>query len=985
MANDEQRPEQPFLYDAFISYRHVERDRKWAAWLIKALETYRVPKALHKKGFPSRLRKVFRDEDEIPASSDLNDQIKQALRASRNLIVVCSRDTPESKWVSREVELFQELGRGDRVLALLVDGEPDEAFPKALRERRRSELGPDGRQHTIVEEIEPLAADVRTRPDGKLPKLKHFALLRLMACLIGCTFDDLRQRDRERRRQKQLTWGSVAATLFLLTSIGSLYWWDRYVREKSAYYQALIWRWGLPEGLGAVDTATRSHVGASFEVVSRAGKVRWVRQENSAGVLSASDPSGDARWEVVYREDGSPERIRVFNQTDQLVREEVFKAKDIVSFEFSSKTDTFIQTQAAVPKPIMFDPSGGDSDDSNAKTEITRHRLIFDANGFVAERLYQNEYGSPRRDAQGSFGERFTYSPEGLKLQQAELGADGQEITLKTGIRVETFAYAPDHTLVGYTFIGDNGAPIDGPEGFASYVERHDRWGDTTSAAHFHANGSPALSKQAWHRWQAVVDAHGNIVERTYFDADGKPATVKNGYTRVTWSYDELGHPARISFFGVDGKPALDKDGYASWTQKYDAHGNLVETANFDVDGKPTIDQNGVARLVRLLDDRGNIIGESYFGVDGKPTLSKDGYAAVRSKFDERGNVIERSYFGIDGAPILRREGYAIYRQSFDERGNLIERSYFGIDGAPILAKNGYAIYRQSFDERGNLTEQSYFGVDGKPTLGKDGYALLRSQFDARGNLVEQSYFGVDGKPSVNKGGYALFRAQYDARGNQIEENYAGADGAPTLIKVGYAKAINAFDNQGNGLSTAVFGVDGKPTIADNGCSRLNISRDERGRLVEAFCIGVDGRLALSKSGSAILRRAYDSRGNTSEESYFGVDGKPTLEQSGYASFRQKFDERDNLVEGTCYGVDGKPTVAQNGHASFRQKFDERDNIVEATYYGVDGKPMLSTDGTAGLHRRYDPRGNMTEEFLFRSRRPAHAAKGWLCQPVARV
>ena len=29
-----------FTYDAFISYRHVERDRKWAEWLIAELEAY---------------------------------------------------------------------------------------------------------------------------------------------------------------------------------------------------------------------------------------------------------------------------------------------------------------------------------------------------------------------------------------------------------------------------------------------------------------------------------------------------------------------------------------------------------------------------------------------------------------------------------------------------------------------------------------------------------------------------------------------------------------------------------------------------------------------------------------------------------------------------------------------------------------------------------------------------------------------------------
>ena len=79
MAESTNGPVLPYLYDAFISYRHVDRDRKWAEWLIEALESYRLPKALQDRGFPPRLRKIFRDVDEAPASSDLNDAIKQAL------------------------------------------------------------------------------------------------------------------------------------------------------------------------------------------------------------------------------------------------------------------------------------------------------------------------------------------------------------------------------------------------------------------------------------------------------------------------------------------------------------------------------------------------------------------------------------------------------------------------------------------------------------------------------------------------------------------------------------------------------------------------------------------------------------------------------------------------------------------------------------------------------------------------------------------
>jgi hypothetical protein len=162
MADDPLQPS--YLYDAFISYRHVARDRKWAEWLIDALERYRAPFSLQQKGLPTRLRKVFRDEDEVPASSDLNDQILQALVASRFLIVVCSAFTPRSKWVQRQIQIFNELGRGDQILVLLTEGEPGDSFPEALLVRRREVVDSDGSKRIVEEDKEPLAADVRPRP-----------------------------------------------------------------------------------------------------------------------------------------------------------------------------------------------------------------------------------------------------------------------------------------------------------------------------------------------------------------------------------------------------------------------------------------------------------------------------------------------------------------------------------------------------------------------------------------------------------------------------------------------------------------------------------------------------------------------------------------------------------------------------------------------------------------------------------------------------
>jgi hypothetical protein len=156
---------EPTRYAAFISYRHMPRDRRSALRIMSALETFRTPKPLVSQAYPARIAHLFRDEDEIPASTDLSDQIKQALARSENLIVVCSPDTPASRWVRREIELFQEMGKGDRIFPLLIAGEPDEAFPQELRRRRVWRDLPDGGREDAWDEIEPIAADVRPRKD----------------------------------------------------------------------------------------------------------------------------------------------------------------------------------------------------------------------------------------------------------------------------------------------------------------------------------------------------------------------------------------------------------------------------------------------------------------------------------------------------------------------------------------------------------------------------------------------------------------------------------------------------------------------------------------------------------------------------------------------------------------------------------------------------------------------------------------------------
>jgi WD40 repeat protein len=205
-------------YSAFISYRHIEPDRKWAKWLHSRLETYKVPSQLLARGIPAQVARVFRDEEELAASSNLSTAIQHALEQSNCLIVVCSPRTPLSNWVNAEVERFHALGRRDKVFALLIEGEPEASFPPLLRSS-----------------TEPLAADIRP-VNGETPRQsRETALLKLLAGVLNCNFDELRQRHQQRARRR-LTQLVAGLTLLLVTvaALGVYAWKQRSLAEEKA-------------------------------------------------------------------------------------------------------------------------------------------------------------------------------------------------------------------------------------------------------------------------------------------------------------------------------------------------------------------------------------------------------------------------------------------------------------------------------------------------------------------------------------------------------------------------------------------------------------------------------------------------------------------------------------------------------------------------------------------------------------------------------
>ena len=180
-------------FRAFLSYSHA--DSAMAGKLHRKLEAYRLPRRLRAANSDGKLGTIFRDREDFPAAQDLSQSVKEALGRSDALVVLCSPDAAASPWVGREIALFRELNPDRPVLAAILRGEPEKAFPPAL-----TALG------------EPLAADLRGSGDGA-----KLGFLKVVAGVAGVSLDALVQRDAQRRLRRVIvvTGAAVAATLVM--------------------------------------------------------------------------------------------------------------------------------------------------------------------------------------------------------------------------------------------------------------------------------------------------------------------------------------------------------------------------------------------------------------------------------------------------------------------------------------------------------------------------------------------------------------------------------------------------------------------------------------------------------------------------------------------------------------------------------------------------------------------------------------------------
>ena len=173
-----------YTFGAFISYSH--RDLSFGKWLQE------------KAGDPSPSLLTCGEKDPgdrgsassgtrpIWPARDCRTRSVQELRDGRYLIVLCSPSSAASSWISEEVLYFISLGRIDRIIPFIIDGEP-------LSDTPALECYPEGLRS--LEDFTLLGANIQEIG-------KNAAFLKLVSILLDVRFGRLVDREKQRKRRE---------------------------------------------------------------------------------------------------------------------------------------------------------------------------------------------------------------------------------------------------------------------------------------------------------------------------------------------------------------------------------------------------------------------------------------------------------------------------------------------------------------------------------------------------------------------------------------------------------------------------------------------------------------------------------------------------------------------------------------------------------------------------------------------------------------
>ena len=202
---------QQFKYFAFISYN--SNDIAWGKRLQRKLESYRMSATLcSERGWKRKpINPIFFAPTDIQPGG-LTEELQERLKASRNLIVICSPHSAKSEWVGKEIEYFHQLGRTQDIHFFIVDGEPHSGNPD-------TECFNPIVQNLGLPEI--LGANIHEKIFRWAWLNQERAYVQLVSKLLNVEFDTIWQRHKRQLIGKIIAWS--ISLLFVVSLLIGVY------------------------------------------------------------------------------------------------------------------------------------------------------------------------------------------------------------------------------------------------------------------------------------------------------------------------------------------------------------------------------------------------------------------------------------------------------------------------------------------------------------------------------------------------------------------------------------------------------------------------------------------------------------------------------------------------------------------------------------------------------------------------------------------
>lgn len=198
-----------FKYFAFISYS--SKDTDWGRRLQNKLEHFKLPATLcNEYGWERRpIKPVFFAPTDIQPGG-LTEELQERLKASKNLIVICSPNSAQSEWVGKEIEFFHSLGRTKNIHFFIVEGSPHSGNPVTEC------------FNPVIDQLglpEILGANIHEQIYHCPWLNKERAYVQLISKLIGVEFDAIWQRHKRLMVKKAVLW-TIGVVVIITTMYG---------------------------------------------------------------------------------------------------------------------------------------------------------------------------------------------------------------------------------------------------------------------------------------------------------------------------------------------------------------------------------------------------------------------------------------------------------------------------------------------------------------------------------------------------------------------------------------------------------------------------------------------------------------------------------------------------------------------------------------------------------------------------------------------